>query len=157
MFGDYIEAFHHDLTDVVQFTGVAILVLGFSNFIWYLPPKLEDKSDTDNCDAGYPSKHVSADVRSSFSLRSYASAAVFGEQRQTHTIVSWALACEQTANGKWKNKLMIYRLNGIGAGPAETAQPTIIADVIFLHDRGKYQTLYFAFYFGSLMVTFLFQ
>jgi hypothetical protein len=35
MFGDYIEAFHHDLTDVVQFTGVAILVLGFSNFIWY--------------------------------------------------------------------------------------------------------------------------
>jgi hypothetical protein len=44
------------------------------------------------------------------------------------------------------------RLNGIGAGPAETAQPTIIADMIFLHDRGKYQTLYFAFYFGSLMV-----
>jgi len=43
-------------------------------------------------------------------------------------------------------------LNGIGAGPAETAQPTIIADVIFLHDRGKYQTLYFVFYFGSLMV-----
>jgi len=43
-------------------------------------------------------------------------------------------------------------LNGIGAGPAETAMPTIIADVIFLHDRGKYQTLYFAFYFGSLMV-----
>jgi MFS family permease len=43
-------------------------------------------------------------------------------------------------------------LNGIGAGPAETAQPTIIADIIFLHDRGKYQTLYFAFYFGSLMV-----
>lgn len=35
MFGDYIQAFHHDLTDVVQFTGVAILVLGFSNFIWY--------------------------------------------------------------------------------------------------------------------------
>jgi len=44
------------------------------------------------------------------------------------------------------------RLNGLGAGPAETAMPTIIADVIFLHDRGKYQTLYFAFYFGSLMV-----
>jgi hypothetical protein len=26
-------------------------------------------------------------------------------------------------------------------------------DIIFLHDRGKYQTLYFAFYFGSLMVS----
>ena len=34
MFGDYIEAFDSNLTDVVQFTGVAILVLGFSNFIW---------------------------------------------------------------------------------------------------------------------------
>lgn len=34
MFGDYIEEFHSNLTDVVQFTGVAILVLGFSNFIW---------------------------------------------------------------------------------------------------------------------------
>jgi hypothetical protein len=35
MFGDYIQAFNSDLTSVVQFTGVAILVLGFSNFIWY--------------------------------------------------------------------------------------------------------------------------
>jgi MFS family permease len=48
--------------------------------------------------------------------------------------------------------LLLRSLNGIGAGPAETAQPTIIADVMFLHDRGKYQTLYFVFYFGSLMV-----
>ena len=29
----YIEDFHSTLTDVVQFTGVAILVLGFSNFV----------------------------------------------------------------------------------------------------------------------------
>lgn len=43
-------------------------------------------------------------------------------------------------------------LNGIGAGPAETAQPAIIADVFFLHDRGKFNTLYFAVYFGSLAV-----
>ena len=35
MFGDYIEAFNCSLADAVQFTGVAILVLGFSNFIWY--------------------------------------------------------------------------------------------------------------------------
>jgi hypothetical protein len=33
-------------------------------------------------------------------------------------------------------------VNGIGAGPAETAQPTIIADIFFLHDRGKWNTLY---------------
>ena len=34
MFGDYIVEFHTDLAGAVQFTGVAILVLGFSNFIW---------------------------------------------------------------------------------------------------------------------------
>jgi hypothetical protein len=34
MFGEYIKAFDSDLESVVQFTGVAILVLGFSNFIW---------------------------------------------------------------------------------------------------------------------------
>lgn len=36
MFGDYIKEFNSDLESVVQFTGVAILVLGFSNFIWYV-------------------------------------------------------------------------------------------------------------------------
>lgn len=34
MFGDYIHDFHCSLADAVQFTGVAILVLGFSNFLW---------------------------------------------------------------------------------------------------------------------------
>lgn len=34
MFGNYIEMYNSTLADVVQFTGVAILVLGFSNFIW---------------------------------------------------------------------------------------------------------------------------
>ena len=31
-----MEAFDADLAGVVRFTGVAILVLGFSNFIWYV-------------------------------------------------------------------------------------------------------------------------
>jgi len=60
-------------------------------------------------------------------------------------------------------------LNGLASGPAEvfipfnqpyiiglivrqTIQPNVIADVMFLHERGTYQTLYFAFYFGALMV-----
>lgn len=34
MFGDYIVEFNCTLAEAVQFTGVAILVLGFSNFIW---------------------------------------------------------------------------------------------------------------------------
>lgn len=35
MFPYLIEAFDSDLASVVQFTGVCILVLGFSNFFWY--------------------------------------------------------------------------------------------------------------------------
>lgn len=36
MFVDLEKAFESDLAGVVRFTGVAILVLGFSNFIWYV-------------------------------------------------------------------------------------------------------------------------
>ncbi|EAT78304.2 hypothetical protein SNOG_14433 [Parastagonospora nodorum SN15] len=43
-------------------------------------------------------------------------------------------------------------LNGIGAGPAETTMPEVIADIFFLHDRGKWNTLYWVVYMGSLMV-----
>jgi hypothetical protein len=46
-------------------------------------------------------------------------------------------------------------LNGFGAGPAETSQPEVIADIMFLHERGAYNTLYFTAYFGSLMVSLL--
>ena len=63
------------------------------------------------------------------------------------------------ASNIWRAEAQTHRsfmgarvLNGIGAGPAETAQPAIIADVMFLHERGAYNTLYFTFYFGSLMV-----
>jgi hypothetical protein len=34
MFGYYMEDFQSSLADVIQFTGVAILVLGFSNLFW---------------------------------------------------------------------------------------------------------------------------
>lgn len=43
-------------------------------------------------------------------------------------------------------------LNGIAAGPAETIQPAVIADIFFLHDRGFWNTLYWCSYMGSLMV-----
>jgi MFS family permease len=36
--------------------------------------------------------------------------------------------------------------------PAETIQPAVIADIFFLHDRGKWNTLYWVVYMGSLMV-----
>lgn len=34
----------------------------------------------------------------------------------------------------------------------QTLQPAIIADVMFLHDRGKHNTLYFVMHFGDVMV-----
>jgi len=118
MFGDYIALYNSNLTDVVQFTGIAILVLGFSNFIW-------------------------VPIQSSFGRRP--------------TLIFSMLIC--FGSSIWRAKATSYSsfmgacvLNGIGAGPAETSQPTIIADVMFLHDRGKYNTLYFVFYFGSLAV-----
>ncbi|KAH6867164.1 major facilitator superfamily domain-containing protein [Thelonectria olida] len=43
-------------------------------------------------------------------------------------------------------------LNGIGAGPAETLQPAVIADIFFLHDRGTWNALYWVIYTGSLML-----
>jgi hypothetical protein len=36
MFPALMKAFDCDLEEAVQFTGVCILVLGFSNFIWYV-------------------------------------------------------------------------------------------------------------------------
>ncbi|KAM0330970.1 hypothetical protein ACHAQA_003927 [Verticillium albo-atrum] len=76
MFPYLIQDYESNLEDVIQFTGVTILILGFSNFI-----------------------------------------------------------C----------------LNGIGAGPSETLQPQVTADVFFLHDRGSWNTLYWVTYMGSLM------
>lgn len=72
--------------------------------------------------------------------------------RRPVLILSTLICCGSSI---WRSQAHSYSsfmgacvLNGIGAGPAETAQPEIIADVMFLHDRGKYQTLYFYFYSG---------
>ncbi|KAH0829637.1 MFS transporter [Fonsecaea pedrosoi] len=118
MFGDYIEAFNCSLADAVQFTGVAILVLGFSNFIW-------------------------VPLSSTFGRRPVY---IFSQ-----------LIC--LGSSIWRARAQTYGsfmgacvLNGIGAGPAETIQPAVIADIFFLHDRGKWNTLYWVVYMGSLMV-----
>jgi len=68
--------------------------------------------------------------------------------------VSWALACKETSPSSLQALALLtpFSLNGIGAGPAETIQPAVIADIFFLHDRGKWNTLYWVVYMGSLMV-----
>ncbi|KAI9736763.1 MAG: hypothetical protein M1834_000967 [Cirrosporium novae-zelandiae] len=118
MFPELIEAFDSNLTDAVQFTGVAILVLGFSNFIW-------------------------VPIATSFGRRPVY---IFS------TIICLASMIWRAQAKTYGSFMGACILNGIGSGPAETAQPTVIADMMFLHDRGAYNTLYFCFYFGSLMV-----
>ncbi|KAI7089274.1 serine/threonine kinase 16 [Hortaea werneckii] len=118
MFPYYIEDFNSNLADVVRFTGIAILVLGFSNFIW-------------------------VPISTSYGRRP---AYIFSQ-----------IIC--LGSSIWRAKATTYSsfmgacvLNGIGAGPAETIQPAVIADIFFLHDRGFWNTLYWVFYMGSLMV-----
>lgn len=118
MFPDYIAAFHTSLASAVQFTGVAILVLGFSNFLW-------------------------VPISSSFGRRP---AYIFSQ------LICFG-ACIWRARANSYNSFMgACVLNGIGAGPAETIQPAVIADIFFLHDRGKWNTLYWVVYMGSLMI-----
>ncbi|EMD00748.1 hypothetical protein BAUCODRAFT_144373 [Baudoinia panamericana UAMH 10762] len=118
MFPYYIEDFHSNLADVVKFTGVAILVLGFSNFIW-------------------------VPLSTSFGRRPVLLAS------QIICLVSsiWRATAKD-----YSSFMGACVLNGIGAGPAESIQPAVIADMFFLHDRGFWNTLYWVFYMGSLMV-----
>ena len=119
MFPELIEKFDSDLAGVVQFTGVSILVLGFSNFLW-------------------------VPVATAIGRRPVA-------------LASTALCIGSMI---WRAKAQTYNsfmgaciLNGIAAGPGETLQPAVTTDVMFLHERGRYNTLYFAFYFGGIMVS----
>ena len=112
------EEFHHSFADVVRFTGITILVLGFSNFIW-------------------------VPISTSFGRRP--------------VYIASQIIC--LASSIWRGVATDYSsfmgacvLNGIGAGPAETIQPAVIADIFFLHDRGFWNTVYWVVYMGSLMV-----
>ncbi|KAJ6080489.1 hypothetical protein N7467_010242 [Penicillium canescens] len=118
MFPQLMEAFKSDLASVVQFTGVCILVLGFSNFFW-IP------------------------IQTSYGRRPVL---IFST---LICLISNIWRATATSYGSYMGACV---LNGFGAGPAETSQPEIITDVMFLHERGAYNTMYFTAYFGSLMV-----
>ncbi|KAI1322574.1 major facilitator superfamily domain-containing protein [Xylariaceae sp. FL0255] len=118
MFEDYVAEWNRSLADVIQFTGVSILVLGFSNFFW-------------------------VPISVSFGRRP--------------VLIFSTLIC--AASSIWRARATSYNsfmgacvLNGFAAGPCETIPPQVITDLIFLHDRGKYNTLYFALYFIALTV-----
>lgn len=118
MFGAYIQEFNCTLAEAVQFTGVCILVLGFSNFLW-------------------------VPIQTSFGRRPVL---LFS------TLICMGSCIWRARAQSYGSFMAACVINGIGAGPAETAQPTIIADIFFLHDRGKWNTLYWVVYMGSLMV-----
>ncbi|CAJ0544183.1 Ff.00g034890.m01.CDS01 [Fusarium sp. VM40] len=118
MFGYLMQDYDRSLADVIQFTGVTILVLGFSNFFW-------------------------VPISTSFGRRP--------------VLIGSQIVC--LASHIWRAKASTYNefmgaaiLSGIGAGPGETIQPSVIADIFFLHDRGKWNTMYWVTYTGALMV-----
>ncbi|KAM5344376.1 hypothetical protein ACJ41O_012913 [Fusarium nematophilum] len=118
MFGYLMEDYNTSLTNVIQFTGVTILVLGFSNFLW-------------------------VPVSTSFGRRP--------------VLIFSQIVC--LASHIWRAKATTYNgfmgaaiISGIGAGPGETIQPSVIADIFFLHDRGKWNTMYWVIYTGALIV-----
>ncbi|PNS14916.1 hypothetical protein CAC42_2145 [Sphaceloma murrayae] len=117
-FPAYMAEFDRTLPDVVKFTGVTILVLGFSNFIW-------------------------VPISSSYGRRPVLIA--------SNLIVLGSMIWRAVAPS-YGSFMGACVLNGIGAGPSETIQPAVIADIFFLHDRGFWNTLYWVAYMGSLMV-----
>ncbi|KAH8898239.1 MFS transporter [Thozetella sp. PMI_491] len=118
MFEEYTKEWDRSLADVVQFTGVAILCLGFSNFIW-------------------------VPIMVCFGRRPVA---IFS------TLICVCSSIWRARATSYDSFMGASVLNGIAAGPCETLMPQVIADIIFLHERGFYQTLYFSMYFISLMI-----
>ncbi|KAK9448254.1 major facilitator superfamily domain-containing protein [Limtongia smithiae] len=114
----YMAEWDRSLADVLQFTGVCILVLGFSNFLW-----------------------VPITTR-------------YG--RRPCAILSGLLGlgcCIWRAKATSYNSMFAASaLHGVAAGPGETFGPIVIADVMFLHERGLYMTLYLWAYMGMLMI-----
>ncbi|KAF1845003.1 MFS transporter-like protein [Cucurbitaria berberidis CBS 394.84] len=118
MFPALIQAFETDLAGAVQFTGVCILVLGFSNFIW-------------------------VPISTSFGRRPV---------YLLSQLINFGTSIWRAKANSYGSFMGACIVNGIGAGPAETIMPEIIADIFFLDDRGKWNTLYWVVYMGSLMI-----
>ncbi|KAA8913487.1 putative MFS transporter [Sphaerosporella brunnea] len=114
----YMKEWDRSLADVLRFTGVCILVLGFSNFIW-------------------------VPLSTTFGRRWALILAA---------IVSFVACIWRATANSYNHFLGACILHGIGAGPAETIPPVLIADVKLLKDRGFWMNVYTWSYFGSLMV-----
>ena len=108
MFPQLMEAFECDLAQAVQFTGVCILVLGFSNFIWYITTTGMDTEVADSV--------VRVPIATSFGRRP--------------VILASTLIC--LGSNIWRAQAQTYSsfmgacvINGIGAGPAEVCRSSL--------------------------------
>ena len=113
------KEFDVGLTQVANFTGVSILVLGFSNFLW-------------------------VPLAESFGRRFVFIAS---------TLVSLGANIWHAVAPSYHSYLGSCVLDGLGSGPGETLMPMVIADVLFLHERGRYMTFYFMTYNASLQLS----
>ena len=115
----YMKAFDSTLPAVINFIGVSILVLGFTNLIW-VP----------------------------FSR---------GFGRRPMALITTLIT---TASFIWRAKATTYEsflgaciLTGVGAAPGETLGPVLVADVMFLHERGWWMGVYQWAFWSGLMVS----
>ncbi|KIY03902.1 uncharacterized protein Z520_00594 [Fonsecaea multimorphosa CBS 102226] len=104
----YMAEWNRSLSDVVQFVGVSILVLGFSNIIW-------------------------VPIARAYGRRPMALLA------NLLNVASMIWRAEAKSYGSFLGACV---LTGIACGPSETLPGMLVADVIFLHQRGLYMSLY---------------
>ncbi|KAK7417639.1 hypothetical protein QQX98_004460 [Neonectria punicea] len=136
MFPYLIADYQSTLDDVIQFTGITILILGFSNFIWLATLVIV-------LSVPHMLIFYRAPISTSFGRRPVYIAS------QLTCLASHILRARATSYGAFMGACVI---NGIGAGPSEILQPAVISDIYFLHDRGSWNTLYWVVYMGSLMI-----
>ncbi|KAJ9606374.1 hypothetical protein H2200_009335 [Cladophialophora chaetospira] len=104
----YMAEWDRSLPDVIQFIGVSILVLGFSNFIW-------------------------VPIGRAYGRRPMALLA------NILNVASMIWRAEAKSYGSFMGACV---LTGIACGPSETLPGMLVADFMFLHQRGFYMSLY---------------
>ncbi|KAJ3530057.1 hypothetical protein NM208_g9492 [Fusarium decemcellulare] len=91
MFPYLMEDYHRSLADIIQFTAVTILILGFSNFIWFLLPN-PYISPGSLFIIGFQSPPPSVDVQSTLHLNYYVWHPILFEPKLDRIEFLWELA-----------------------------------------------------------------
>ncbi|KAG9854376.1 MFS general substrate transporter, partial [Aureobasidium melanogenum] len=114
----YMRDFDSSLPAVINFVGVSILILGFTNFIWVPLSR------------GLGRRPVAIIT----------------------TLITMASCIWRARATSYNSFLGASIFCGIGASPGETLGPIIIADISFLHERGRWMGLYQWSFWSGLMI-----